>query len=145
MILVIGYGNPLRGDDGIGQVLAEQLGARFSPDVVQTLSCFQLTPELAQPISAATAVLFIDADSQLTPYTVQYQPIQPEPSGALAHHVTPGSLLALATHLYGRVPPAGLIHIGVDQLAFATELSPVVRDCLPCFLDYAEAIVRKWL
>jgi hydrogenase maturation protease len=144
MILVIGYGNPLRGDDGIGQVLAEQLAAHFAPDVLQTLPCFQLTPELAQPISTATAVLFIDANVHLTPYTVQYQRVLPESSGALAHHVTPSSLLALAAQLYGRVPPAGLISIGISQLDYSTELSPTLRECVPHFLDYVEDILRKW-
>ncbi len=145
MILVIGYGNPLRGDDAIGQVLAEQLASRFAPELLQTLPCFQLTPELAQPISAAAAVLFIDADIQLTPYTVLYQTVQPEPSGALVHHVTPGSLLTLATQLYGRVPPARLIRIGVPYLEYSAELSPSLREYVPHFLDYAEAILRKWL
>ena len=50
--LVIGIGNPLRGDDGVGPLLAEQAGGR---------SVHQLTPELAAELAELEAVLFIDA------------------------------------------------------------------------------------
>ena len=40
--LVIGIGNPLRGDDGVGALLAEQAGGR---------SVHQLTPELAAELA----------------------------------------------------------------------------------------------
>jgi len=46
-VLVIGYGNTLRGDDGLGQRAAEALAQRALPDGVEVLSCHQLTIELA--------------------------------------------------------------------------------------------------
>ena len=63
--LVIGIGNPLRGDDGVGWWLterAEQLPratSTGSPLLVRTVQ--QLTPELAAELTAARRVLFIDA------------------------------------------------------------------------------------
>ena len=50
--LVIGIGNPLRGDDGVGPLRAEQAGGR---------SVHQLTPELAAELPELEAVLFIEA------------------------------------------------------------------------------------
>ena len=46
--LVIGIGNPLRGDDGVWALLAEQVGGR---------SVQQLTPELAAELAELEAVL----------------------------------------------------------------------------------------
>lgn len=63
--LVIGIGNPLRGDDGVGWWLAERAeqlppatptGSRLLVRAVQ-----QLTPELSEELAGARRVLFIDA------------------------------------------------------------------------------------
>ena len=56
--LVIGIGNPLRGDDGIGWRLAAQLPAGAGL-VVRCRQ--QLTPELAEELAAVERVLFLDA------------------------------------------------------------------------------------
>ena len=45
--LIIGYGNPLRGDDGIGPAAAALL-AGDAADGAEVLACHQLLPELAE-------------------------------------------------------------------------------------------------
>src|SRR5512136_1175751 len=60
-ILVVGYGNPLRGDDGAGWQAAERLEALLPPAQVNVLIRHQLTPELAEPSSRAELVILIDA------------------------------------------------------------------------------------
>jgi len=56
--LVIGIGNPLRGDDGIGWRLAALMPARAGLAV----RCRQqLTPELAEELASVERVLFLDA------------------------------------------------------------------------------------
>ncbi len=63
--LVIGIGNPLRGDDGVGWWLAERAEQlppgtpTKGPLLVQTVQ--QLTPELAAELTDVRRVLFIDA------------------------------------------------------------------------------------
>ena len=59
--LVIGYGNTLRADDGLGPAVAERLGSEWADEDVGVLSCQLLTPELAEPVSRAEIVVFIDA------------------------------------------------------------------------------------
>ena len=49
-VLVIGYGNTLRNDDGVGPRVAEALEALQLPGV-RTLSCALLAPETAEPVS----------------------------------------------------------------------------------------------
>ena len=59
-ILVIGYGNELRGDDGIGPRVAEAIAAAHHPGV-RVVSCFQLVPELAADLAKARLAVFVDA------------------------------------------------------------------------------------
>ena len=59
--LIIGIGNPLRGDDGLGWDVAGELSSELRRDDVQVLATHQLTPELSDLVSRAELVLFIDA------------------------------------------------------------------------------------
>ena len=46
-VLIIGYGNPLRADDGVGWQAARRLAELRQDEFVETLALHQLTPELA--------------------------------------------------------------------------------------------------
>ena len=59
--LIVGYGNPLRGDDGVGQAVARAFANEAAIDGVEALACHQLTPELAERFAAAARVVLIDA------------------------------------------------------------------------------------
>jgi hydrogenase maturation protease len=126
--LYIGYGNSLRGDDGVGLYVAQRL---------QGLAVHQLTPELAEPISQASNVVFIDADITLAPGEVRRAPVV-EAQSSLGHHCTPGELLVIARVLYGHAPPAELISIGIESTELAEALSPRVQAA-------AEATLRACL
>ncbi|MGB7620863.1 MAG: hydrogenase maturation protease, partial [Terriglobia bacterium] len=58
-ILVIGYGNTLRGDDGAGPRVAEMIARRFPQ--VDSLVLHELQPELAEAVSGYEEVIFVDA------------------------------------------------------------------------------------
>ena len=60
-VLVVCYGNPLRGDDGVGWIVAEKLQQRSLPDFVFIQTHIQLTPEQAADLSEADLAIFIDA------------------------------------------------------------------------------------
>ena len=83
-ILVIGYGNTLRGDDGVGPKVAETVGALRLPGV-RTLICQQLSPEHAAPISVADTVIFVDAAVD-APEEVQLRRLTPNDSPQLLAH-----------------------------------------------------------
>ena len=108
-VLLIGYGNTLRGDDALGPMALERLRTRLGD--AEFLSCHQLTPELAERVAACDLALFVDATSDGDPGTVDVKLLSPESEDAssLTHHVQPAALLALARTLYGRVPRAMLI------------------------------------
>ena len=118
--LIIGYGNPLYGDDGIGPYAARQ----FRDHGFNAIEAHQLTPELAEQIAAATEVIFIDCDARLAPAEVRITTIEPAPDGPLEHHATPASLLRLALDLYGAAPPAIAIGIGPASCELGDPISP---------------------
>jgi hydrogenase maturation protease len=130
MILIIGYGNPLRGDDAVGWQAAQRL--RECPrDGTRVLAVHQLTPELMEPISQASRVIFVDAAAIGEPGWVHRRELSPE-SGAAAftHHATPEALLAGAKTLYGRAPEATLISISGLSFEISQQLSAPVQQAL---------------
>jgi hydrogenase maturation protease len=114
--LVIGYGNPLRGDDGAGPFVAEHLGAG-------AIACHQLTPELAEPISQARRVIFVDAHAGVPAGRIAIQAVVPRVSSGI-HRFDPETLLAWSQRLYGRAPEALLIGIGAESFDVREGLSP---------------------
>lgn len=127
-ILIIGYGNPLRGDDAVGYVAAERLDG---------LARQQLTPELMEPISQAARVIFIDAKAGGEPGAIEERALKPAPAGtAFTHYATPEALLAGAHKLYGRCPPATLITIAGSDFELGHPLSPPVRQALKKLLRH---------
>jgi hydrogenase maturation protease len=117
--LVIGYGNSLRGDDGAGPFVARRLGAG-------AIACHQLTPELAELISRAPQVIFVDAHAGVPAGQIAIQRVQPSGSVAL-HRFDPETLLAWSQQLYGHAPEAMLIGIGVASFDLGEGLSPAAR------------------
>jgi hydrogenase maturation protease len=107
-VLVVGYGNTLRGDDALGPLAIERLRPLLPS--AELMACHQLTAELAAKLAEVDAVLFVDADAEGEPGTVRVERVAPATEQAsLTHHVHPAALLAISAELYGRAPKAMLI------------------------------------
>jgi len=134
-LLVIGYGNTLRGDDGLGPRVAEAVAALNLPGV-QTLICPLLTPELAAPISLARTVIFVDAAVD-APHEVQLRRLTPnDTSQLMAHAADPRTMLALSRDVFGHVPQAWWLTIPAVKLDFGDELTPEAQR------GFAEAVAK---
>jgi hydrogenase maturation protease len=129
--LVIAYGNPLRQDDALGWYVAERLIADGVAGV-DVVTCHQLTPELAEPISQAASVMFVDAGMGELPGQVQCRPVSAAIDGAASftHDLSPATLLALALELFGSQPPGWLITVTGDAFGHGTGLSPSVEGAV---------------
>lgn len=122
-LLVIGYGNPLRCDDGVGPKVAEVIEELHLP-AVRTLVCQQLSPEHAEPIARARTVVFVDAAVD-TPKEVLLRKLEPnESSQLMAHAADPRTMLALARDVFGHCPEAWWLTIPAVKLGFGEDLSP---------------------
>jgi hydrogenase maturation protease len=123
-LLVIGYGNELRCDDGVGLKVVAALEQLNLPGV-STIACHQLTPELAEPVSQAQRVIFVDATMDVAS-GVGLRELKPsESSQRMAHAADPRTLLALARDVFGRFPAAWWLTIPIEKIEFGSELSPL--------------------
>jgi hydrogenase maturation protease len=138
-LLVIGYGNPLRGDDGLGWRVAEEWQARRPEAAV--LVCQQLTPELAEPLSRATQAAFVDIAADSPPGALTITPLQPEAptSASFTHQLTPSAVLYLAQALYGQTPLARLYSVGGQAFGYEETLSAKVTAAMPELIRQLEA------
>jgi hydrogenase maturation protease len=140
MILIIGYGNSLRRDDGAGPALARSVKERCGDGDVRALEVHQLAPELADEIASpdVTAVLFMDASvarnenqDQESRECVEIQKLESKVSSqSFGHHFDPSTLLAYAEHLYGKHPKAWLISIPGEDFDFGEGFSDAARSSL---------------
>ncbi|NWF70539.1 MAG: hydrogenase maturation protease [Chloroflexi bacterium] len=139
MLLFVGYGNPLRGDDGLGPAVVHQLAQRVQRAGVQFVTCHQLTPELVETISQSCHVVFIDAFVGGCPGEIWCNSIEPSMSpGALNHYVSPAMLLAAARSWYGAKTTGTLITISGASFGFSEQLSSPVEAALRQVLEWLE-------
>jgi hydrogenase maturation protease len=138
MILLIGYGNDSRRDDGAGLVLAGiiEQSWRTLGVAVTCLSVHQLLPELAEEIARpeVAAVVFVDARTVATGEIdpqIQIQSLVVETqSPSLGHHLDPTTLLTYAGRLYGWQPPAWLVTVPAADFGYGEGFSEMVQQVL---------------
>ena len=146
-IVVLGVGNMLAGDDGVGVHVISRLGepgAPALPSGTRVLDGGTLGLELLAVLHDARALVVVDAvDVGASPGTVRLLS-GPEVEAALAHSMSAhqigvADLLALAQ--LTEILPAKVSMVGVqpDQVGLSLELSPRVRAALP---DAVEAVRR---
>ncbi|ACK72857.1 hydrogenase maturation protease [Gloeothece citriformis PCC 7424] len=139
-VLIIGYGNTLRGDDGVGVRIAETIAQQQWPGV-RSLICHQLTPELASDLAKAKGVIFVDAfpsDESM----IQIQSLYPvEMRQNLGHTEDPRTLLSLSQVLYGCCPPAWWVLIPGSHFEFGEQLSPVTKNCVQEAINLIQELI----
>ena len=140
-MLLIGYGNPGRCDDGLGPAFAARLAAQQLPGLT-IASDYQLTVDHAMSISEADQVVFVDADLDAEPpYRFGRISAAAHPEIG-SHSLDPSSVLALTRSLYGVTPAAFVLGIAGHEFG-------EVREGLSAFakhnLDRAETFFIEWL
>ncbi len=138
-VLIIGYGNPLRGDDGFGWHAAQRLRETVRDSDVEILTVQQLTPELMDPISRAAKAIFLDAAATGEPGHLSVTPVDPAVMGpaSFTHFATPAGLLAGARALYGSETAGVLVSVAGADFSLGAELSEAVLRATEELLDLA--------
>ncbi|HEX8979639.1 MAG TPA: hydrogenase maturation protease [Parasulfuritortus sp.] len=134
-ILIIGIGNPSRGDDALGPLLIERLEALDLPNV-ELLTDFQLQIEYAYDLQGRQAVIFADA-SVGGPEPYDFSPVRPEEDTSYSSHVlSPAAVLHGYLTLYGRPPDAHLLAIRGYQFELGEGLTARAAANLDATLDW---------
>jgi hydrogenase maturation protease len=144
-VLVIGYGNPGRLDDGLGVAFAEAIEAR-ALDGVTVESDYQLTVEDAEAAARHDAVVFVDAALDgPAPFRFESVAAEPERSpGFTSHHLDPAAVLALARDLFGAAVPGYVLGIrGYAFDEFGEALSPGAQANLAASLEFLSTVLGE--
>ncbi|MEB3156728.1 MAG: hypothetical protein VKO26_04745 [Cyanobacteriota bacterium] len=148
--LLIGIGNRLRGDDGVGALLVEEwreavMGREGVGGEAAFAVVHQLTPELALAVAEAGRVLFVDAWVTPDPSEPWIESLRPRRDGSAGeaggHGWGPLAVVALAERLYGWRGEAALLRVPAYAFPHGTALSAGLRRCLPLARDH----LRGWL
>ena len=155
-VLLLGYGNLDRQDDGVAwHILGELLVKYGHPypdsididtfDVKNDIHFFyqlQLLPEIAEELSRYDRAAFIDAHTGAIPEDIDVNRASPEfQSSPLTHHLTVNSLLFFAQSINIKVPDSILVSVRGYEFKFTQELSPRTRALVPV----AANRIQKWL
>ena len=125
--LVIGYGNSLRSDDGIGIRVAEIVSSWQLPEI-NSLALAQLTPEIAADLSKVDLVIFVDACSTTDTNTVKLSNLKPANQTQIRSHLSnPQALLSLTQTLYGKCPQAWALLVPGVNFQIGDRLSAVAE------------------
>jgi hydrogenase maturation protease len=133
-ILVLGYGNPGRQDDGLGPAVAAGLESLGGPNLT-VLDGYQLNIEDAMDVAEHDVVWFVDA-AKTGPSPFVVREIAPA-SGIefTSHLVRPEAILAIASDCYGAAPRAFQLAVRGYEFAFVEALTPAAADNLRAALD----------
>jgi len=142
-ILVMGFGNPGRLDDGLGPTLAARLEALGLPGVTVD-SDYQLTVEDAAQVAAHDVAIFVDAHVSCPPPFV-FERLQPRPGASFSSHsVRPDAVLGLAHTLFGGTTEGYVLGIrGHAFNEFGEYLSPEARANLDAACVFLVASLKR--
>jgi len=140
-VLVLGYGNPGRQDDGLGPAAAAEIDSLGWSNLT-AFDTYQLNIEDAIDVAAHDVVWFVDAaKGGEAPYAVH----DVAPAAAVeftSHILRPEALLAIARQCYGASPKAFLLAIRGYEFEFVEALTPRARDNLQAALAMLTGRIR---
>ncbi|WP_417709893.1 hydrogenase maturation protease [Roseibium aggregatum] len=146
-MLLIGYGNPGRGDDGLGPALSEAIAARSLPGL-EVDTDYQLVAEHALAVSSHDVVIFADAEiGGDGAYSFrEIAPGAPEVLGS--HSLVPETVLALCETLYGATPKAFVLGIsgyeyGEVKEGLSAKAAANLAEAEAFFLDWLQTVAHQ--
>lgn len=135
-LLIICVGNPSRGDDAVGPLIAHHL--REKAPALSVIETFQLQPELVEDLAGHAYIVIVDAQANTaSPLTLRR--ITPVAElGWCSHAMSPEQLAGLYQSAFRHPPPdivaiglkADTFELGATPSAQALALIPIVTDSL---------------
>lgn len=139
--LIVGIGNPSRGDDALGPLLIDRL-SREALDETTLLTDFQLQVEYVVDLHACGRVVFVDASVQASePY--DFFELDARRTEAYCSHVMPPEDLLHAYRLHYRREPPKAYMLAIRGYRFA--LGDGLDARAEANLSMAENFLREWL
>ncbi len=140
--LLIGVGNPLRSDDGVGWLVAQTLSGGHLGTDVKVIAAHQLLPEMSEEVSKAERVVFVDAAETGEPGTISEKIVEAESGRIQSHQLSPAGILTLAQELYGKSPEAHLLTVAGESFETGDQLSARVADAIPRLMKRIKTLLE---
>ena len=145
-IVILGIGNLLRGDDGVGVHTVRALGKMALPPGIELVDG-GTSPELFEYLDTAEKLVVIDAmDTSDRPgsiYRFRLDDLKNEPKGmASAHDIGLMSLINLSRLTGRRIPETVFIGIQPASLGWGIELSPSIEAKIPIIVRLVMQEIR---
>jgi hydrogenase maturation protease len=144
--LILGYGNPLRSDDGVGWKAAAALERELSSADLLVVASQQLTPETTEMLSRCSRVLLLDAAHTGSPGEIRMEAVRRDPNtkvGDVSHHLSPPALLELAYRHFAVEPDATLLTLIGENFEFGEHFSVSVERTWRAYLDRARGWIHR--
>lgn len=128
--LLVGIGNPLRSDDGVGSFIVQKVNERHIPHL-KTIVSQQLNIELLEEAREFNKVLLVDAS--LVGEGLTLRKVHPMEEGLMSstHHLSAEFFLTLSKKLYPEEINLYLCSIRGKNFDLGEELSPEVKKIIP--------------
>lgn len=144
-LLILGFGNPGRGDDGLGPALIEALEKQSldCPAELTLSASMQLQPEQILDIQAHDLILLADAGWQ-TPAPFAFTQVRPLPDHSITSHaLSPQCLLAIYQQTLGPPPPVFLLTVRGERFGLGDGFSPRAQRHLAGGLEFIVRLVQR--
>ncbi|HEX8035127.1 MAG TPA: hydrogenase maturation protease [Ktedonobacterales bacterium] len=139
-LIVFGYGNPGRQDDGLGPAAAEAI-AQLEWAGVTLQTNYQLNIEDADEAAKHDRVVFVDA-SAIGPEPYAVRQAVPAVQAAFSSHVMgPEGILAICRDYYEKAPHAIIVAIRGYDFEFGETLSPLARNNLAQAIEWVKQYI----
>jgi len=141
-LVVFGWGNDARGDDGLGPLLLGRV-ARAWPDVT-TIEDFQLQIEHALDLDGADMALFLDAGIETT-HPFAFREIEARRDAShTTHALTPEALLEVCARALGRsAPPSFMLCVRGERFELGEPLSAEAAERLETAWAFLQGLMRE--
>lgn len=150
-LLIVGLGNPMMADDGIGHEIVRRLGSCDLPDRVRLVAIDGDVLALTHLWRGERAIWLVDAVSSDRPagtlHVYEHRELFEIPSGGLSvHHPSIGECLRWMLHARPEMAVIAFRLFGIEARVLRSErrLSPAVDSAAERLVDEIEGAAREW-
>ncbi len=138
-VLVIGVGNTIRGDDGIGPYICARMEA-LQLEGIKTRNIQQLQTDMVEELLEYDQTII--ADASIHSEDILFYAVDPTTSpAASSHHSNPAMLAALAQQLYNKKLPIMVCSVKGEDFGMKDQLSPAAKERA----DKAIVLITEWI
>ncbi len=139
-LLVLGIGNPSRGDDALGPLFVERASDALAPEIasgaLELLADFQLQIEHALDLEGRRRVVFVDASVRAAPPFELSRIVARRDGSCSTHAMSPAALLETYRGVVGEPPESWVLAIRGERFELGDPLSEHAQAHLDAALEF---------